>query len=50
MKSLEILQTLPKWAKARPEQVFDSPASLVFDEAENRLHAQKAVMVKVMGE
>lgn len=26
MKSLEILQTLPKWAKARPEQVLDSPA------------------------
>ena len=26
MKSLEILQALPKWAKARPEQVFDSPA------------------------
>ena len=26
MKSLEILQTLPKWAKARPEQVLDSLA------------------------
>ena len=26
MRSLEILQTLPKWAKARPEQVLDSPA------------------------
>ena len=26
MKSLEILQALPKWAKARPEQVLDSPA------------------------
>ena len=27
------------------EEVFESPYSLVFEEAENRLHAQKAVMV-----
>ncbi|MBQ6136220.1 MAG: hypothetical protein IJI73_02495 [Kiritimatiellae bacterium] len=26
MKSLEILSTLPKWAKARPRQIVDSPA------------------------
>jgi N-acetylornithine carbamoyltransferase len=28
--------------------VIDSPASVVIDEAENRLHAQKAIMVKVL--
>jgi len=31
------------------EEVFESPASLVFDEAENRLHTVKAVMVATLG-
>ncbi len=31
------------------EAAFEAHASEIFDEAENRLHAQKAVMVKVMG-
>lgn len=31
------------------EEVFESPASLVFDEAENRLHTIKAVMVASLG-
>ena len=30
-------------------KVFEAHASEIFDEAENRLHAQKAVMVKLMG-
>ncbi|MDP2915602.1 MAG: ornithine carbamoyltransferase [Candidatus Aminicenantes bacterium] len=29
--------------------VFDSPRSVVFDQAENRLHIQKAIMLKLMG-
>lgn len=32
------------------EEVFEAHAQEIFDEAENRLHAQKAVMVKLMGE
>ena len=29
--------------------VIDGPQSVIFDQAENRLHAQKAIMVKLMG-
>jgi ornithine carbamoyltransferase len=32
------------------EDVFESPASIVFDEAENRLHTIKAVMVATLGD
>ncbi|NMA65100.1 MAG: ornithine carbamoyltransferase [Clostridiaceae bacterium] len=31
------------------ENVIDGPQSVVFDQAENRLHAQKAVLVKLLG-
>ena len=31
------------------EKVFEAHANEIFEEAENRLHAQKALMVKVMG-
>ena len=32
------------------EEVFESPASVVFDEAENRVHTIKAVMVATLGD
>lgn len=32
------------------EDVFESPASIVFDQAENRLHTIKAVMVAILGD
>jgi ornithine carbamoyltransferase len=31
------------------ESVIDGPASAVFDQAENRLHAQKAILVSLLG-
>jgi ornithine carbamoyltransferase len=30
------------------DQVMDGPHSVVFDQAENRLHAQKGIMVKLL--
>ena len=30
------------------DEVLDSPASLAFQQAENRLHAQKALLVKLL--
>lgn len=32
------------------EDIIDGPQSVIFDEAENRLHAQKAVMAMLMGD
>lgn len=32
------------------DEVIDSPQSVVYDEAENRLHVQKALMAELMGE
>ena len=32
------------------EEVFESPASIVFDQAENRMHTIKSVMVATLGE
>jgi ornithine carbamoyltransferase len=31
------------------EEVFESPASVVFDQAENRLHTQKALLLMLLG-
>ena len=45
----EIYQKFGVDAMEVSEEVFESPASLVFDEAENRLHTIKAVMVATLG-
>ena len=32
----------------QPADVIDGPQSMVFDQAENRLHMQKAIILKLM--
>jgi ornithine carbamoyltransferase len=31
------------------DDVMESPASIIFQQAENRMHAQNAIMLKVAG-
>jgi ornithine carbamoyltransferase len=45
----DIFQKFGLEAMEVTEEVFESPASIVFDEAENRLHTIKAVMVATLG-
>jgi ornithine carbamoyltransferase len=46
----EIFEKFGMEALEVTEDVFESPASLVFDEAENRLHTIKAVMVATLAD
>jgi ornithine carbamoyltransferase len=46
----EIFEKFGMEALEVTEEVFESPASLVFDEAENRLHTIKAVLVATLGD
>jgi len=46
----EIFQKFGIDAMEVTEEVFESPASIVFDEAENRMHTIKAVMVATLGD
>ena len=46
-------QLFDKWGLTALEvtdEVFESPASIVFDQAENRLHTIKAAMVATVGD
>ena len=45
----EIYQKFGLAAMEVTEEVFESPASVAFDEAENRIHTIKAVMVATLG-
>ncbi|MGV0912051.1 ornithine carbamoyltransferase [Martelella sp. FOR1707] len=45
----EILEQFGLDAMEVTEEVFESPASIVFDQAENRMHTIKAVLVATLG-
>ena len=45
-----VLHCLPAYREQEiTTEVFEAHANEIFDEAENRLHAQKAVLVKLLG-
>ena len=45
-----VLHCLPAYREQEiTTDVFEAHANEIFDEAENRLHAQKAVLVKLLG-
>ena len=47
---VHVMHCLPAhWGEEITEAALYSPQSVVFDQAENRLHAQKAVMAALIG-
>ncbi|MBO5744591.1 MAG: ornithine carbamoyltransferase, partial [Clostridia bacterium] len=49
-KDAMVLHCLPAHREEEiTAEVFEEHAAEIFDEAENRLHAQKAVLVKCLG-
>ena len=50
-KNAIVMHCLPAYrGEEITEEVFEANANVIFDEAENRLHTQKAIMVLTMGD
>ena len=47
--SVPMVRTVPYRAKGSVPEATEHPKSRVFDQAENRLHAQKALLYHLMG-
>ena len=49
-KNAIVMHCLPaEHGREITDEVMDGPQSVVFDQAENRLHVQKAIMTKLLG-
>ena len=50
-KNAIVMHCLPAYrGEEITEEVFEGNANVIFDEAENRLHTQKAIVVLTMGD
>ena len=49
-REAQVMHCLPaQRGREATDEVLDGPQSIIFDQAENRLHAQKAILALLLG-